>query len=130
MSNRVPFRVKFFFCAALGLQLFVVGALGCEAQGEPTLQEQTTPELPGTIVCYEPWGAAGSQVNLASEVVYRGTVSNWGGHPIHTTAHAGARLSGGAIVSTAMTVRFNDDNGNRVFLLNYPCRITLPPRED
>ena len=92
---------------------------------------QVNRELPGTIVCYEPWGERTNRYNQPPpQEAYRGAISVWRSD-LHISSHLYASTSGGGrVYPSSTTVMFRDDNGNEVSLLNYPCRITMPSSED
>lgn len=116
--------------------LFVVGMVwavtlglvaGCQEASRPN-PVTTTAELPGTIVCHEPWGEPGSRFNHSAEVVYRDAIGPWE-HNMHNAHGPSARTSRGVVTRNGMHIRFTDENGNWMYLVNYPCRITLPPQD-
>lgn len=123
---------------ALGLGLswvVVVGSIllsilsqGCvtdSASPGSTGNVETDPELSGTIVCYDPW-AAGGTYNRPGREIYRDSIGPWVSGP---DTRVQARTGRGHVFRDDNNLRYHDGNGNWVYLVNYPCRITMPMHE-
>lgn len=74
----------------------------------------------GTIVCWNP--SDGSEV-------LRTRVDDWN-FSIHSESPLNASIGQrGRVRITGNHVSFIDENGNRIYLVNHPCRLIYPPSE-
>ena len=108
--------------------LFVPGCEVPPSSPDTAGPVETDPELPGTIVCYEPWNRPETNGNYTAEEVYRDTIGGWV-HNMHTTHGGRARTAQGFVMRDGLFVAYVDGTGNMVYLVNYPCRITMPISE-
>lgn len=104
---------------------------GCEVDpaspGSTTGTVETDPELTGTIVCYEPWDEIRRGHPSARGVeIYRDSIGPWTSGP---GTRVQARTGRGYVFRDDNNLRYRDGNGNWVYLMNYPCRITMPMSE-
>jgi hypothetical protein len=120
---------KLLVLTTLVLPAFLFGIFtllnGCQTPSESSeaSEVETNPAFPGTIVCYQPWNASPS--NSGAEI-YRDTIGRWSGHPMWSDSPLSARTNKGYVTRSGITVAYDDGDGNMVYLVNYPCRITLP----